>query len=239
MGAKKVARKAAHVLFGARTIKLMRFDVLRLKARFLRMGRHDLKPSSCQLHLGSGRRPIPGWLNVDVIGSDYDIDFITRLPWKSGSFSVIVSQHVIEHLELFDELLPLLSELKRVLRPGGQIWLSCPDMEKICRLYVDGRTRELAEDRTSLMKRYSLRGAPSQHVVNDIFHQSGEHKNLFDFEILKWALEGNDFTDIRKVDEAELLQRFPGFPARNDDFHTLYVTAQTLTVSQQERVGQT
>ena len=240
MGAKKVARKAAHVLFGARTIKLMRFDVLRLNARFRRIGRHDLQPSSCQLHLGSGGIHVPGWLNVDVIGSDYDIDFVTPLPWKSGSFSVIVSQHVIEHLELIDELLPLFSELKRVLlRPGGQIWLSCPDMEKICRLYVDGRTRELVEDRTSLMKRYSLRGAPSQHVVNDLFHQSGEHKNLFDFEMLKWALERNDFTDIRKVDEAELLQRFPGFPARNDDFHTLYVTAQTLTDSQQERVGQT
>src|ERR1700745_355023 len=124
MGAKNVARKAAHFLLGARTIKLMRFDALRLKARLRRMGRHDLKPSSCQLHLGSGGIHVPGWLNVDVIGSDYDIDFITRLPWKSRSFSVIVSQHVIEHLELIDELLPLFSELKRVLRPGGQIWLS-------------------------------------------------------------------------------------------------------------------
>ena len=72
--------------------------------------------------------------------------------------SVIVSQHVIEHLELIDELLPLFSELKRVLRLGGQIWLSCPDMEKICRLYVDGRTRELVEDRTSLMKRVFVAG---------------------------------------------------------------------------------
>jgi predicted SAM-dependent methyltransferase len=229
-GPKKVAYKAAHVLFGARTLELMWFDVLRLKARFRRMGRHDLKPSSCQLHLGCGGRHVPGWLNVDVIGSDYDIDFITRLPWKSRSFSAIVSQHVIEHLELFDELLPLFSELGRVLRPGGQIWLSCPDMEKICRLYVDGRTLELVEDRTS-RHHYSLQGAPVQHVVNDLFHQFGEHKNLFDFEILKWALERNDFTNIRKVDEAELLQCFPGFPARNDDFHTLYVTAQTLELS--------
>ena len=143
----------------------------------------------------------------------------------------IVSQHVIEHLELFGELLPLLSELRRVLRPGGQIWLSCPDMAKICRLYLDGRSiGQLVEDRIS-RDNYSTQGAPPQQIVNDLFHQWGEHKNLFDFEILKWALERNKFTDIRKVDEAHLLQHFPGFPARYDDKQTLYVSARTLNPS--------
>ncbi len=224
-GVKKAAYRAAHLMFSTRTLQLMWFDVLRLQARIRRLRRNDLEPPCSKLHLGCGSRRVAGWLNVDVIGSDYDIDFITCLPWRSDSFSAIVSQHVIEHLELFGELLPLLSELKRILQPEGQIWLSCPDMEKICRFYLDGRMNELVEDRIS-RDDYSLQGAPAQQIINDLFHQWGEHKNLFDFEILKWALEKAGFAGVRRVNEAHLLQRFPGFPARHDDKQTLYVMAQ-------------
>ena len=237
-GPKKAAYRVAHAIFGMRTLQLMWFDMLRLQARMRHLGRHDLEPSSTQLHLGSGSRRVAGWLNVDVFGSDYDIDFTKRLPWRTGSFSAIVSQHVIEHFELFGELLPLLTELRRVLQPDGEIWLSCPDMEKICRLYLDGRTRELVEDRLSRDK-YSTQGAPPQQVVNDLFHQWGEHKNLFDFEIFEWALESANFTYVRKVDEAKLLERFPGFPARHDDNQTLYVAAQVPSAPDADVQGAT
>jgi predicted SAM-dependent methyltransferase len=224
--AKKAVYGVARTFFGRRTILLMWFDALRLRARIRRVGRRDLDSSCAQLHLGAGRRQVEGWLNVDVVGSDYDIDFTQRLPWRSGSFAAVVSQHVIEHFELFDELMPLLGELRRVLQPGGEVWLSCPDMEKICRLYIDGRAHELVEDRLSREKEYSTQGAPPQQIVNDLFHQEGEHKNLLDFEMLKWALESADFSGVRKVNEAHLLERFPGFPARHDDNVTLYVKAQ-------------
>jgi predicted SAM-dependent methyltransferase len=223
-GPRKAVYRAAHTVFGRRTLQLMWFDVLRLKARLRHVGQHDLTPPHAQLHLGSGSRRVAGWLNVDVAGSDYDIDFTKRLPWKTGSFSAVVSQHVIEHFELFGELLPLLSELRRVLLPGGEIWLSCPDMEKICRFYVDGRAGELVARRVN-RSGYSTRGAPAQQVINDYFHQLGEHKNLFDFEMVRWALESAGFTDVRGTDEGQLLERFPGFPSRQDELHTLYVTA--------------
>jgi predicted SAM-dependent methyltransferase len=222
---KKAIYRFAQNFFGRRTLMLMWFDVLRLQARVRHMGRRDLKPSCTQLHLGSGSRRVAGWLNVDVSGSDYDIDFMKRLPWRTGSFSTVVSQHVIEHFELFGELLPLLNELRRLLRPGGELWLSCPDMEKICRLYVDGRACELVEDRLSRQEMYSTHGVPPQQIVNDLFHQLGEHKNLFDFEMLKWALETVKFNDICRVDEVQFLQRFPSFPPRHDDTVTLYVAA--------------
>lgn len=224
-GAKRMAYSLAHAFAGRRTLQLMWFDLFRLRARIRRIGSHNIKPPSTQLHLGSGSRRLAGWLNVDVAGSDYDFDFTRPLPWRTGSFSVVVSQHVIEHLELFGELLPLLSELNRVLMPGGEVWLSCPDMQKICRLYVDGRANVLIEDRLT-RDYYSTNGAPPQQIVNDLFHQRGEHKNLFDFDMLKWALESVGFTHVSQVNEAMLLERFPGFPPRHDDTQTLYVTAQ-------------
>lgn len=224
-GARKVVYGVAHLVFGRRTIQLMWFDMLRLRARLRRLGRHNIDPPVRKLHLGSGPRHVSGWLNVDVARSDFDIDFTRRLPWRVDSFDVIVSQHVIEHLELFSELLPLLTEVERVLRPGGEVWLTCPDMEKVCRCYAEGRAGDLLLDRVS-RDGYNTGGAPTQQIVNDLFHQWGEHKNLFDFDILKWALERSGFSHICKVEESALLARFPGFPARNDDAQTLYVMAQ-------------
>lgn len=224
-GLKKSAHRVGRTLLATRTMNLMWFDMLKTRARIQHLGRREVTPSYDRLHLGCGSRHISGWLNVDVAGSDCNIDFTSPLPWKANSFSVIVSQHVIEHLELFGELLPMLAELRRVLRAGGEVWLSCPDMKKICQLYADGRVAELVDDRMNRDRRYSTQGAPPQQIVNDLFHQWGEHKNLLDFDIAKWALEHTGFSDVREIAEADLLERFPDFPVRNDDIQTLYVTA--------------
>ena len=168
---------------------------------------------------------VEGWLNVDVIGSEYDVDLqARRLPWPSDSFDTLVSQHVIEHLELFSELMPLLREFRRILKPGGSIWLSCPDMERVCRAYADGELAQLLDDRQS-RDDYSLQGAPVSQLVNDLFHQYGEHKNLYDLDLLRWALEQTGFTEVGRIAEADLRHAFPEFPRRDDDQQTLYVTA--------------
>jgi predicted SAM-dependent methyltransferase len=217
----------ARRLLGLRTLTLLWFDMLRLRARLTHLlGKTGLPPSR-QLHVGCGNRRVAGWLNVDVIGSEYDIDLGSgRLPWPDDSFETIVSQHVVEHLELFSELKPLLSEFHRVLGPGGAVWLSCPDMEKICRAYANGKLEEYLADRQS-RDDYTTQGAPVSQVVNDLFHQYGEHKNLFDFELLRWALEESGFVDVRKIEEADLLGAFPEFPPRHDDHQTLYVTGRS------------
>jgi hypothetical protein len=66
---------------------------------------------------------------------------------------------------------------------------------------------------------------PSQHMVNHVFHQSGEHRNLFDFRLLSWALERAGFSDIEHLNEPAFLSRFPECPLRADDRFTLYVRA--------------
>ena len=202
------------------------FDVVRLRARLLH--RRRVAPPTPRLHLGSGSRKVAGWHNVDVLSSDYDVDIASGLlPWPDASFDAVVSQHVIEHLELEEELLPLLRELHRVMKPNGEIWLSCPDMEKVCRAYVTDHAASLNDDRKRRMPGQALpEGMPTQHFVNWLFHQAGEHKNLFDFALLQWALHQAGFSNCRRSNEAELLARFPEFPVRNDDFQSLYVVAQ-------------
>lgn len=47
-----------------------------------------------------------------------------RLPYQDGSFDTVVSFQVIEHVENVDRYL---SEINRVLRPGGEFILATPD----------------------------------------------------------------------------------------------------------------
>jgi predicted SAM-dependent methyltransferase len=225
-------------VFAPRTVQAMRFDLLRLSAR-MRQPRTLESPSSPKLHLGCGKRSVPGWLNVDVASGDRVVDLASgSLPWPDASFQAIVSQHVIEHLVLEDELLPLLRELNRVSKPGAEIWLSCPDLEAICRHYCQDRGEGLIEDR---LRRphgdLGLDGLPKQHIVNAIFYQDGEHKNLLDFEMLEWLLRTTGFESCVRVREADLLARFPEFPRRNDDYHTVYAKARKPETPGEKLIG--
>jgi predicted SAM-dependent methyltransferase len=238
----KMLYRSALLVFSTRTLRLMWFDLIRLKARNKNYGQKDIVPLQSKLHFGCGSQYIQGWLNVDLMNSDYDIDLACgRLPWKVGVFDAAIGQHVVEHLELVTEFIPLLRELHRVLKPGAEIWLSCPDIEKVCRSYLEHNMVNLLEDRKKRFPCYSLGEIPTQHMINDIFHQCseqnalygfkplnwtlGEHKNLYDFTLLEWALTGTGFTEVKRVVESDFLSRFPEFPPRNDDLQSIYVRA--------------
>ncbi len=214
------------------TLAVFWWDVERWKARRRtpRMMRKYSEPFPDRLHLGSGKRLVSGWLNVDISGSDVDIDLAGgTLPFPDEAFVSVCSQQTIEHLLLESELMPLLSEVFRVLAPDGEVWLSCPDIEKIAHAYINTSCESLVRDRAERMPRWAKswgsKGWPHSHFMNEIFHQSGQHKNLFDYSLLAHVLERSGFRDIQKTDEATLLARFPGFPPRGDDRHALYVRA--------------
>lgn len=50
---------------------------------------------------------------------------VLALPFESGSFDLVISRHVIEHLPDGEALI---SELARVLKPGGRLYVECPDV---------------------------------------------------------------------------------------------------------------
>jgi predicted SAM-dependent methyltransferase len=140
-------------------------------------------------------------------------------------FDVVLSQHVIEHLDLKRELEPLLKELHRVMKVEGEIWLTCPSIEKICKSYLTDKAESLVKGRQKRFPNYNTQGYPSSIIVNELFHQSGEHKNLFDYELLKFVLEKCGFSNIEEVQEFDLLNRFNEAPKRDDAEQTLYVKA--------------
>ena len=212
--------------FDPRTVRLVKFELIRLRTRVLRKISRAAPPEAERLQLGAGRRAVAGWANSDVIGSDYDVDLgAYPLPFPSARYTDIVSQHTIEHLEFDPQVIELFKESYRILKPGGKVWFTCPDLAKICQAYIDDGCKKLDH---GLMRHWPHANAdnfPVQHRVNYYFHQGGEHRNIMDFAMLKWALEYAGFVDVAHREEQDLLDCYPGFPPRNDDFESLYVVA--------------
>jgi SAM-dependent methyltransferase len=63
-------------------------------------------------------------------------DVRAPLPYVSGTFDAINAFHIIEHLTP-EQAEAFLRETRRVLRPSGILRLSTPDLEHICRGYID------------------------------------------------------------------------------------------------------
>lgn len=205
------------------TRRLLKHDIVRFYARFRSKFRPRPSLVHRKLHFGCGGRHVDGWLNADVRGSDWDVDLCDRLPWPDQAFDIAIGQQVIEHLEIDEALIQLLSELHRVICPGGELWLSCPDIRKICEAYCSDKGKSILESR---VKRYPpawLERLPSQQIINEFFNQGGEHKNLFDFEFLSMLVRQAGFRECHEESEATFLKRVPDFPPRLDDDVSLYV----------------
>jgi SAM-dependent methyltransferase len=59
----------------------------------------------------------------------------TRIPCASGSAAAIYSSHMIEHLDR-SEARSFLTEVRRVLRPGGVVRIAAPDLSRLVSDYV-------------------------------------------------------------------------------------------------------
>lgn len=103
---------------------------------------HQLLPSGTVLHVGCGPQRIEatpfGRLAWQEIRLDIDpavlpdvTGTMTAMPEvAAGSVDAIFSSHNIEHLEAHEVSIAL-GEFRRVLRPGGFVLITCPDLRAI------------------------------------------------------------------------------------------------------------
>jgi SAM-dependent methyltransferase len=109
------------------------------------------------LQCGSGPKLAPEWLNTDMMhlrgreegetepgrlarldGNLYYLehDATEPFPFEDDSFDFVYNEHFIEHLYPGDAIV-WLKEVRRILRPGGHLRISTPDMRKYMHGYVD------------------------------------------------------------------------------------------------------
>lgn len=96
-----------------------------------------------RLHLGCGTNVMPGWVNVDDLEAPGVVSWDLRkpLPLADGSIEYIFAEHFIEHI-LVAEAEALLRVCRRLLKPGGVLRLSTPDLRWLIWKYL---TRGLKE----------------------------------------------------------------------------------------------
>lgn len=92
-----------------------------------------------KLHIG-GMERVAGWQVLNVQPGEH-VDFVADLRdlsrFADNSFDVVYGSHVLEHFSYFAELPGVLASLDRIIRPGGRLLASVPDLDVLCRLFVD------------------------------------------------------------------------------------------------------
>jgi SAM-dependent methyltransferase len=94
-----------------------------------------------RLNLGCGDKILPGYINVDVVSerAGNKPDFVTDIRDLKGipdSFAdEVLAVHVVEHFWRW-EVLNVLKEWCRVLKPGGKMILECPNLRSACEEFL-------------------------------------------------------------------------------------------------------
>ena len=90
-----------------------------------------------RLNWGCGTYPEAGWINSDRKagpGVDLSCDIRDGLPLEDGSIDYAVSIHALPEVP-YPEQVPVLRELRRVLRPAGVLRLGLPNLENAIDAY--------------------------------------------------------------------------------------------------------
>lgn len=92
-----------------------------------------------KLNLGSGKRNLVDYVNVDAIKHTEStvVGNILSLVYDDSAIEEIYSEHVIEHLDR-NELDLLFKECRRVLAPKGKLTFVAPCLVSTIQDYVDG-----------------------------------------------------------------------------------------------------
>ena len=83
-----------------------------------------------KLHLGCGKKILPGYINIDATCSDVVGDIRDLSSYEDNSVDEILAVHVWEHFWI-NEVLDIATEWKRVLKPDGKLILEMPCKDKV------------------------------------------------------------------------------------------------------------
>ena len=152
-----------------------------------------------KLHVGCGGHILGGWLNADwypLSLSACHLDATRRFPYADSTFDFVFSEHMIEHVT-YPQGVAMLSECHRVLKKGGRIRLSTPDLAFMLALSREDRSEteaEYIEWATGSM----IQGAPYPHATFVINHfvRSWGHQFIYDEQLLTDALRRAGFSSI-------------------------------------------
>ncbi len=153
-----------------------------------------------KLHLGCGKRRIPGFVNVDIdprnepdvvadcFDERFSLDYFSRtFDWQGPQADIIYACHVLEHCGRH-EYKAVLRQWHGLLKPGGTLRLAVPDLGVVMARYGDNEDGNQNLDEI-LGLLYG--GQRNEHDY---------HKMGWDFFTLKRDLGAAGFVNVREYD---------------------------------------
>lgn len=170
------------------------------------------------LHLGCGKRILPGAIHIDIGGFehlDYNHDIRTLPMIETGFCAGVYASHCFEYVDP-QEAPAVLKEWKRVIKPGGVLRLAVPDFAALCALYAE--TGDISKVLGPLFGRWEPSAGRSaagrQEDAAVVFH-----KTTYDAASLFAVLQCAGFHDVRLWDWREV---FVGEWLGFDDYSQAY-----------------
>ena len=156
-----------------------------------------------KLHVGCGHNILDGWLNADIAPAHPGVlylDATAPFPIASASFDYIYSEHVIQHFP-FRAGLVMLSECCRILKPGGVLRLSTPNLLRLASLVTERDGAAQTEYTRLVREKYIPENTARlpAFVVNNFFWDF-THQFVHDPESLRHGLQRAGFTTITSVE---------------------------------------
>ena len=156
-----------------------------------------------KLHLGCGDNILEGWLNTDLVPINSQVLFVDAskpLPFdiQNGMFDYIFSEHMIEHLD-YAHGFRMLGECYRILKPGGRLRISTPDLSFLIDLYRLEKS-EIQRDYIKWATDTFIEAAPcyaDTFVINNFVRDWG-HTFIYDEKVLTYSLAKVGFQQIVK-----------------------------------------
>ena len=109
-------------------------------------------------------------------------DLSYSVPFADNTMDCVFSSHFLEHLSQ-SEGCHLIDEIYRVLKPGGRIRLSVPDLNYALSLYTCGEKARMLQD---------------YFFVDSQGSYFARHKYMYDFDSLNNIFTDSGFTEIEK-----------------------------------------
>lgn len=153
-----------------------------------------------KLQVGGGWHRLEGWLNadIDLIPGVMLMDATKEFPFASESMQFVYSEHMIEHIS-FEQGALMLKECYRVLRKGGAIRVTTPDLAALVSLYQPALS--------DLQRRYLSwfcetfvpnQGPPEAVAALNAHFRLWGHQFLYDEATLTKALHTAGFHSVQR-----------------------------------------